>query len=345
MYHTLKVRHVERLTPKSVALTFEVPENLSEKFRYQAGQYLSLEETIDGELVRRSYSICSAPSEGILQVGIKQVPNGRFSTYTNQKITAGSILSVAQPEGRFVLNTPQENHSYAGIAAGSGITPILAIAKEVLRANTTSTFYLVYANKTVDDEMFKNQIDHLISDHSDRFVVIRTYSQHPVEGHAFGRIGAALLESLSEVGGLQSEQFFLCGPEGMIEMTSAFLQEKGIAKEAILYELFTASASAPSETVTPNGNYTLQLTCDSVTTELQGGEGQSILDVALQNKIDVPYSCQGGVCSSCIARVIKGSAAMNSNQILTDGEIEEGLVLCCQAHPTTPDIAVDFDDV
>ena len=345
MHHPLKVRHVERLTPKSVALTFEVPENLSETFRYQAGQYLSLEETIDGELVRRSYSICSAPSEGILQVGIKQVPNGRFSTYTNQKITAGSILSVAKPEGRFVLSTPEENRSYAGIAAGSGITPILAIAKEVLRANNSSTFYLVYANKTIEDEMFKNQIDDLISAFSDRFIVLRTYSQHPVEGHAFGRIGAPTLDLFTEAGGLQAEQFFLCGPEGMIEMTSAFLQEKGVAKEAILYELFTASTTAPSKAVAPNGSYSLELTCDSVTTELQGGEGQSILDVALQNKIDVPYSCQGGVCSSCIARVTEGAASMASNQILTDGEVEEGLILSCQAHPTTPNISVDFDDV
>ena len=345
MHHPLKVRHVERLTPKSVALTFEVPENLSETFRYQAGQYLSLEETIDGELVRRSYSICSAPSEGILQVGIKQVPNGRFSTYTNQKITAGSILSVAKPEGRFVLNTPEKNRSYAGIAAGSGITPILAIAKEVLRVNNSSTFYLVYANKTIEDEMFKNQIDDLISAFSDRFIVLRTYSQHPVEGHAFGRIGAPILDLFTKAGGLQAEQFFLCGPKGMIEMTSAFLQEKGVTKEAILYELFTASPTAPSKAVAPNGSYSLELTCDSVTTELQGGEGQSILDVALQNKIDVPYSCQGGVCSSCIARVTEGAASMASNQILTDGEVEEGLILSCQAHPTTPNISVDFDDV
>ena len=345
MHHPLRVSEIHRLTTKSVVLTFEVPETLTSVFQYEAGQYLSLEETLEGETVRRSYSICSAPSETKLQVGIKQIPNGRFSSYVNQQVLQGSVLSVGPPEGRFVLGTPKEGVQYTGIAAGSGITPIWAIIKEILNATKTSSFYLIYSNKSAEEEMFTNEINDLILLHPKRFFVFRTYSQKEVKGHAYGRIGSALLDRYFEEIGFSSERFFLCGPEGMIHMASDYLKEKGVPGSALYFELFTSSPSKNAGPALFTGNYRLQVTCDSVTTPLEGTSGKSILDVALQNKLDAPYSCQGGVCSSCIARITKGTATMTSNQILTDEEIEEGLILSCQAHPTSPEIAVDYDDV
>jgi len=344
MYHPFKVSQIERLTSKSVCLTLEVPDSLKDSFQFLAGQYLSLEETIEGENIRRSYSICSAPSEGKLQVGVKQIPNGRFSSFVNQQVGVGSILSAAVPEGRFVLDAVKEEKSYVGIAAGSGITPILSIAKEVLRTSSLSSFYLIYGNKLIEDEMFTSEIDTLKLSFSERFTIIRTYSQKQENDAAFGRIGQLHLEELVKNGGLNAESFFLCGPEGMINTASTFLKEKGISESKINHELFTASSNK-SETAAVNGAFTMQLTCDDVTTDLEGAEGKTVLDVALQNKLDVPYSCQGGVCSSCIAKVTEGHARMTTNQILTDGEIAEGLILSCQAHPTTAHIAVDFDDV
>lgn len=344
MYHPLKVSQIDRLTSKSVCLTLEVPDSLKDSFQFLAGQYLSLEETIEGENIRRSYSICSAPSEGKLQVGVKQIPNGRFSSFVNQQVGVGSILSAAVPKGRFVLDAVKEEKSYVGIAAGSGITPILSIAKEVLRTSLSSSFYLIYGNKLIEDEMFTAEIDTLKLSFGERFTIIRTYSQKQENDAAFGRIGQLHLEELVKNGGLNAESFFLCGPEGMINTASAFLKEKGISESKINHELFTASSNK-SETAAVNGAFTMQLTCDDVTTDLEGAEGKTVLDVALQNKLDVPYSCQGGVCSSCIAKVTEGHARMTTNQILTDGEIAEGLILSCQAHPTTAHIAVDFDDV
>ena len=344
MYHPLKVSQIERLTSKSVCLTLEIPDSLKDSFQFLAGQYLSLEETIEGENIRRSYSICSAPSEGKLQVGVKQIPNGRFSSFVNQQIGVGSILSAAVPEGRFVLDLVKEEKNYVGIAAGSGITPILSIAKEVLHTSSSSSFYLIYGNKSIEDEMFTAEINTLNLNFGERFTIIRTYSQKQENDAAFGRIGQLHLEQLVENGGLNAESFFLCGPGGMINTASAFLMEKGILDSKINHELFTAS-SKKTETAAVNGAFTMQLTCDDVTTNLEGAEGKTVLDVALQNKLDVPYSCQGGVCSSCIAKVTEGHARMTTNQILTNGEIAEGLILSCQAHPTTAHISVDFDDV
>lgn len=344
MYHPLKVKEVTRLTEKSVTIDFEIPKSLLNVFQYQAGQYISLEETIAGEKVRRSYSICTAPSEDRLAVGVKQVPNGVFSTFANQELKAGSILSVAQPEGRFVLNPLSENSRYAAVAAGSGITPIMAIAKQVLQQTNSSYFYLVYGNKSSEDEMFKEELDAMVLAYPGRFTLLRTYSQKKEGNTAFGRIDTAIIDQLESASGLQCQQFFLCGPEAMINNVSGILQKKGVLSDAIQFELFSASKSAVNEIKKTEG-FQMKLTCDDVHYEIDGGAGKTILDVALQNKIDVPYSCQGGVCSSCIARVKKGSAQMAMNQILTDGEIEEGLVLTCQAQPTTSEIEVDFDDV
>lgn len=344
MYYPLKVSQVDRLTSKSVCLTLDIPDSLKDSFQFLAGQYLSLEETIDGEKIRRSYSICSAPFEESLQIGVKQIPNGRFSSFVNQQIEVGSILSAAVPEGRFVLDAVKEEKKYVGIAAGSGITPILSIAKHVLHSSSSARFHLLYGNKSIEDEMFTNSINGLKSSFGERFTLLRTYSQKQENDAAFGRIGPLQFEQLVEEDGLDAEAFFLCGPEGMTNSASAFLKEKGVSEAKINVELFTASTNK-TETNINSGAFTMQLTCDDLTTDLEGAKGKTVLDVALQHKLDVPYSCQGGVCSSCIAKVTEGHARMTTNQILTDGEIAEGLILSCQAHPTTAHIAVNFDEV
>ncbi len=346
-YHPLKVVELDHLTDRAVVITFGVPEVLQSDFVYDAGQYITLEASLEDETVRRPYSICSAPNENRLQVGVKQIPNGQFSTYAKKALNVGDVLNVASPEGRFVYRPSGVPEVITAFAAGSGITPIMAIAKTVLSAHPDNQFTLVYSNKSVEDTLFYEEINTLEKTYAQRFKVIRIYSQAQVPNSLFGRIDALVVRQYKQDATAIAQQYFLCGPEPMIHAVTEALEQEGVPKDAIKYELFSASTTTQEETSfgSENAGKSVELICDEVHHRLENIHDKIILDAALQEKIDVPYSCQGGVCSSCIARVKEGEAAMDTNQILTDSEVAEGLILTCQARALTPRLVVDFDDV
>tara|TARA_X000000950_G_scaffold287197_1_gene398567 strand:- start:17817 stop:18854 length:1038 start_codon:yes stop_codon:yes gene_type:complete len=341
--YPLVISNVERDTPNAVLISFEVPKKMKEKFQFEAGQYLTLEAKIDENTVRRSYSICSAPIDG-LQVGIKEVPEGVFSTYANRLLKAGETIMVAPPEGRFKYENSGKGQRLVAFAAGSGITPIMSIIKTALSDHKDSSVYLVYGNKTPEDTLFYEALKELQGKYGDRLIIKWVFSRSNITDSFFGRIEAPIVKNTLTQLEQNIDKFYLCGPEGMIQSVSDTLVEKGVDSAKILFELFTSSSEAPKE-ITTASSAALEIVYDDVTYKIDAQEGKSILDIALDNKLDVPYSCQGGVCSSCIARIKSGKAEMESNQILTDDEVEEGLILTCQAHATSSEVVVDYDDV
>ena len=343
-YHALPISAISQETFQAVLLTFEVPTALKSAFDFQAGQYVSLEATINGEAVRRSYSICTAPHEGRLSVGIKKIEGGLFSSYAKDQLTVGQSLMVGIPEGRFVYVPSAKPQQFMAVAAGSGITPIMALLKTALEAHPENHFYLVYGNKTPQETMFYSELQALLSTYPKRLHMDWVFSKSNEPDAVFGRIDTALLHRALKNAPQAPQHFYLCGPEALIDLTKNVLTAKAFDPSTIHFELFQSSHSLTQiEEASQEG--LLRVLNDDVVTDLSIVPDKTILDIALQNRLDVPYSCQGGVCSSCIARVTEGSARMLTNQILTDDEIEEGLVLTCQAVPTSTRISVDYDDV
>ena len=341
--YALKILKITKNTPNSVLISFGFTEEEKEKFQFQAGQYLTLETKINGKSVRRSYSICSSVDEG-LQVGIKEIPNGVFSSHANRSMHVDDNIMVAPPQGRFQYVSSTHAQSLVGIAAGSGITPIMSILKTALLDHPDNHFHLVYGNRTPRESMFYEELKGLEKEYKGRLSIQWVFSRVDVEGSLFGRIEASVTKNTLKKMGKIADKYFLCGPESMIETVSETLSKNGVKKESILFELFMTSTD--TEQINEKAEVaSLEIIYDELTHKIINPEGKSILDVALENKLDVPYSCQGGVCSSCIARVKSGTAEMVTNQILTDEEIKEGLVLTCQAHATSNHLIVNYDDV
>ncbi|SNR14005.1 ferredoxin--NADP reductase [Tenacibaculum jejuense] len=345
-FYPIKIKDVIRETSSAVSLVFDIPSELTNDFNFIAGQYITLKTTINGEEVRRAYSLCSSPKSGEVKVAVKAVENGTFSVFVNEKLNAGDLLEVSKPEGKFVLE-PENDKNYIGFAAGSGITPVLSMVKSVLESNTSSTFTLVYGNKTITDTIFYKELAELQTQYAERFNLSYVFSRENVESAVFGRIDKAHVNYFMKniYKDLSFDKAFLCGPEEMINIASETLVENGFAKENVLFELFTTSIDEAAASQVKEGETEITVVLDDEKTTFTMPQDSDILAEALRKKIDAPYSCQGGVCSSCIAKVTEGKAVMVKNQILTDEELEEGFILTCQAHPTTPTITVDFDDV
>ena len=346
-FHPLKISEVQALTPNSVALTFDIPDNLQDTFRFTAGQYITLKHGVNGQEVRRAYSISSAPSSGQLTVGIKKVPNGTFSVYANESIATGDIFEVMPPEGRFVFESENKKKNIAAFAAGSGITPIMSIAQTVLESHSENTFVLVFGNQTPKETMYLAKIQELQQQYTDRFHVQQLYSRAQEDNALFGRIETSTVNFITKnkFKELVFDAYYLCGPEEMINTVSDTLKKNGIAEDKILFELFTSSDTEDALAENLDGKTQVEVLVDDETFNVTMDKKELVLDAVLKQNIDAPYSCQGGVCSSCIARITEGKAEMVKNQILTDGEIAEGLILTCQAHPLTPTLKVDYDDV
>lgn len=345
-FYALKVKEILRETSDAVSISFEIPENLKEIFRYKAGQYITIKSEIDGEEIRRAYSLCSAPGSGEHKVTVKEVKDGGFSVIANNILKAGDILEVHPPEGKFIFEPGNKAQNYAAFAAGSGITPVLSILKTVLDKEPESTFVLVYGNRSVEDTIFFKELLELQAKHPDRLFVEFIYSRTREENAQFGRIETStvnyVLKNKFKNTGFKS--YYLCGPEEMIFKVSDILKEKGVGEENIHYELFTIKDTGEVETGI-EGEVQLTIIVDDEESNFIMDNKKTVLEVALENDLDVPYSCQGGICSSCIARIVEGKAEMRNNQILTDSELEEGLILTCQAQPTTPVLKVNYDDV
>jgi len=341
--YPLVISKITRNTQNAVLISFKVSEAENEIFRFEAGQYLTLETNINEKSVRRSYSICSGVNE-VLQVGIKEVPEGLFSTHANRSFRVEDIIMVAPPEGRFRYIPSPQGQTLAAFAAGSGITPIMSIIKTALLDHVDNRFHLVYGNKKPEETMFYSELKDLEKEFKGRLSIQWIFSQANVKGSLFGRINSDIVKNALKYLGKNVNKFFLCGPEGMIDTVSKNLLDEGINKTSILFELF--SSSVKSEEIKGKTESTsLEIIYDELTHKFENMDGKSVLDTALQNNLEVPYSCQGGVCSSCIARIKSGTAEMAANQILTDEEIEEGLILTCQAHATSSHLVVDYDDV
>ena len=342
--NTLIVGAVERLTSQSVVISLDVNKDLSPSYAYLPGQYISLELEINGNKIRRSYSICSSPTSGLLQVGIKEVPNGIFSTYVNRKIKKGDEIKAGIPEGRFIFDSKNNSIPIMAVAAGSGITPIMSILRSFLESTSNIPFTLIYGNKTPEKTMFYDELKSL-EDRFEAFKIYWSFSEEKIDGAEFGRIDSAFLNYVLKNDPNSSPSLvYLCGPEKLIDYSKQFFLEKGFNENDILFELFTSTIQ-----ISQQKNYIeeglLNIKCDDVTHKLTLDQNKTLLEIALDEKIDVPYSCQGGVCSSCIARVTEGKVDMRNNQILTDEEIDEGLILSCQAIPKSKKITIDFDDV
>lgn len=343
-FHKLEIQEIIKQTPNAVSITFNVPDKLKGDFLFQAGQYITIKKEIDGEDIRRAYSICSAPSSGELTVAVKSVEDGTFSVFANTQLQEGDTLEVSAPEGRFVLS-PNAEEQYIAFAAGSGITPVMSMLKTALAHG--SSFTLIYGNKTVAETIFKTELDALSEQYAS-FNLHYIYSQEQVDDTLFGRCDVANANYfLRNVYANQSfDKAFLCGPESMIKTVTEVLSENGLSDTQIYYELFSAPIEDEASKIDiPEGNSEVTVLLDDEETTFIMPQKKTLLEVALKKDLDAPYSCQGGICSSCLARITEGKATMARNEILTDDEIAEGLILTCQAHPTTPRIKIDYDDV
>jgi len=336
--HNLKISKINRLTSDAIEIFFLIPENLKSEFEFIAGQYITICEKINNEEVRRAYSLCSNPDSLEIAVGVKKVEGGKMSTFLINTLKEGDVIGVMKPKGRFILGN---QNKVVGICAGSGITPVLSIMKKI---NNKSNFTLVYGNKTEDSSMFLDEIKQMnVNTHF-------AYSRQEVEGCYNSRIDRNLLLELSEDKSfLKAEAYFICGPGEMIDMTEEFLLEKGVEKSKIHFERFTTKKKEKVKENTDEGaeiisNITVILDEEDFKFTLSN-KGQSILDAAMHAGADVPFSCKGGVCCTCKAKVMEGKAIMDHNSSLSEDEIEEGFILTCQAHPITENIVVDFDEM
>lgn len=348
-FHKLSIKDIKRETNKAISIAFNLPENLKDTFAFKAGQYITLKTVIDGHEVRRDYSLCASPKSGDLKIAIKEVNDGTFSSYANNNLKVGDVLEVAAPKGRFVF-TPNDSKTknIAAFAAGSGITPVLSIIKCALEEEVYSKAILVYGNKTTEDTMFLNELLELQHQYKERFSIQFVFSKQDEDHAIFGRIEKSTVNYVvkNEYKHIEVDAFYLCGPEAMIHTVKDVLTDHGIIEDRIHFELFKAAKPAEVEEETvATGKTKITITVDDETTTFEMPQKQTILEAALDEDLDAPYSCQGGICSSCLARIKEGEATMRQNNILTESEVAEGLVLTCQAHPTTPTIVVDYDDV
>ncbi|MGO4912439.1 2Fe-2S iron-sulfur cluster-binding protein [Leeuwenhoekiella sp. W20_SRS_FM14] len=347
-FHALTIQDITRETAQAVSITFGVPDALKNDFRFKAGQYVTLKTKIDGKEVRRAYSLCSTPQSGLLKIAVKEVEGGTFSVLANNKLTVGESLEVHPPEGKFFVEPNGENSKdYAAFAAGSGITPVLSIIKTVLEEEPKSRFVLLYGNRTVEETIFHKELLELQLQYPERLFIEFVYSRKQETDSHFGRIEKATVNFVlkNKFKSHNFDQYFLCGPEEMIKGVSAVLAENSIPEDKIKFELFTSSSDGEEIAEALDGITQLKIVVDDEEFELTINQDKVVLDAALENDIDVPYSCQGGICSSCIARVTEGTAVMRKNQILTDGEVAEGLILTCQALATSANLTVDYDDL
>ena len=345
-FHKVNIQEVKQETANAVSVLFDIPEQLKQDFNFVSGQYITLQTIIKGEEVRRAYSICSTPKSNEVRVAIKAVENGTFSQYATSDLKAGDEIEISAPEGRFELN-PETNKNYIAFAAGSGITPILSMVKSVLENEPSANFTLVYGNKSVADTIFYDELNSLKETYPNQFKLHYIFSREEVKNQLRGRIDKSVTNYF--VKNMYKETTFdaayLCGPEEMINAVTSTLKENYFTTENIHFELFTVSVDEEALEEVKEGTTKITVLLDDEETTFSMQQTDDILAATLRNDLDPPYSCQGGVCSSCLAKVTEGKAVMVKNTILTDGEIEEGFILTCQAHPTTATISIDFDDV
>lgn len=356
-FHTLKVREVRPLTEDSIEVTFAVPTELADAYDYEPGQYVALRMALDGAELRRSYSICAAPAPGEIRVAIKRDLGGLFSTWAMENLTAGAELDVMSPEGNFTTNIRADlARNYVAIAAGSGVTPVVALAHSVLEQSPGSQFTIVYSNRTALDTMFLEELADLKDKYPARLalhhVLTRETRTSPLLS---GRIDQEKLQAILTllVHPEWVDEWFICGPFELVQLCRDTLAEAGVVAGDIHFELFTTGELKRPEgshgrpvVVDPGGavhsiTFTLDGRASTVTTPVHGRE--SVLNAALRVRPDVPFACAGGVCGTCRAKLTSGTVEMEENFALEPEELERGYVLTCQSLPTSEAVSVDYD--
>ncbi len=353
-FHEITVKDIHKTTPECSIVSFQIPDNLKDEFKFTQGQYLTLRAQIDGENVQRSYSLCSCPHDDTWQVGIKKIPGGLFSTYANDVLNVGDTVEAMVPNGNFFVEVePEAERNFLAIVAGSGITPIYSIIKTHLENEPKSSFKLLYTNQTATSVILKDEIEGLKNRFMERLEVFHflTKQSRGIELYD-GRLDEEKLEKLctAVIDTNQIDHIFSCGPEEMIFMARDFFVAKGVDEKKIHFELFTSSSAKKGN----RKEVTEELKgLVSEVTILDGGKSfnfnihqgsNNILDAALANNADLPFACKGGVCSTCKAKVIEGKVDMEVNYALEPEEVEAGYVLTCQAFPCSEKVVVDFDN-
>lgn len=354
-FHRLRVRQVKRETDKAVSIAFDVPEALADDYRFTPGQYLTLRATLDGEDLRRSYSICAGPDDGELRVAVKQVDDGLFSRWVNTELRDGDVIEVMTPTGRFgAAASVPDGGLYVAFVAGSGITPVLSIVRGVLQREPASRFFLFYGNRTGDDVLFRDELSDLKDRFLQRLSVLHVLSREEQDVPILnGRLDAAkvrvLLTAMVPAAGI--DHAFVCGPAAMIEEVTAALLGLGLSAAQIHVERFVSADGGrprrPPVVVPPDAPpaHVAALIVDGKRREVPVAAGEAILDAALRGGVDLPFACKGGMCATCRARLVEGEAVMDVNYSLEPWELRAGFVLTCQAHPTSRRVVVDFDQV
>jgi len=348
-FHPLRVTRVDRETPDAVAITLAPPPEAAELFRFVPGQYLTLRRIVDGEEQRRSYSIC-APAGDALRIGVKRVEGGAFSTWATRDLRPGDTVEAMPPEGRFTLthDPAAPPRTVLGIAAGSGITPILSIAASLLAKEPHSRFVLLYGNRSAADIMFRTAIEELKDRHLDRFAVVHVLSREKHELAALhGRLDAERLRALLPglVAPTELDAAYICGPDGLAAAANEALTALGIAPIRVRIEHFGTGAprrAVPLPADTPAAA-TAEITLDGVTREVPMAAGETVLEAGLRAGMDLPWSCKGGMCCTCRAKVTEGEVEMALNYSLQSWETEAGYVLTCQSRPKGDRVVVDYD--
>lgn len=361
-FHKIQVAEIIAETESCVSIIFDIPEGLKSEFDFTAGQYLTIKASIDGEEVRRAYSICTAPHEDQLGVSVKIVEGGKMSTYLNKQIKKGDELEIMRPEGRFTLITLQDTQrDHYFFAAGSGVTPVMSMIKSMLEQEPKSTAYLLYGNKDEENIIFKEKIDYLKEKYEGQIVVEMTLSQPKTEKssgimgilgkkksswHGLkGRIDSAKVARFVQENPPKSEhaEYYICGPGAMIETVQTTLMGNGVDKSNIHQEYFTSGDGGNSDVAQAADGATLRAKLGGKTIELAVAKNKTLLDTMLDAGHEAPYSCTSGACSTCMAKLTKGTVEMEACFALDDDEIADGYILSCQAHPTSAEVEVDFD--
>jgi ring-1,2-phenylacetyl-CoA epoxidase subunit PaaE len=352
-FHTLKVKEVIKETPDCVSVLFDVPKSLLQEYIYEQGQNITLKKTFQGEELRRSYSICTAPYENQLKVAIKKVYDGKFSCYANDILKAGDELEVLPPTGKFntLLNPANKKH-YAAFAAGSGITPVISLIKAALHTEPASSFTLVYGNRSRSSIIFFEELEAIKNKYLQRFTFINILSREKTDADInSGKIDETKLNELAKLISYKNiDDFFICGPEAMIFCVKNFLEQKNIDKKKIHFELFnttgnTVKTNKPVAAVSngPQSQVTVKADGRSFDVAVSLNSETTLLDAALKQGADLPYACKGGMCCTCKAKLIEGEVTMDVAWGLEQEEIEKGFILTCQSHPKTEKVVVDFD--
>lgn len=350
-FHKLTIKSATRDTADAAKLTFAIPDDLRDAYRFTPGQYLTLRATIDGEDTRRSYSICSPLSEPDLSVGVKRIENGTFSSFA-LTLKAGDTLDVMTPEGRFTAPVGGEN-DYLLLAAGSGITPILSIAQSVLEEEPNSTVALCYANRSTDQVMFRATIDDLKDRYMTRFLLTHVMDEEAQDVELFnGRLDAEKLETMATRGLIHPESYdavFICGPQPMIEAASEAMETLGVPKDRIKHELFTPSTPLPiaGAVAAPTSEIgaKVDIVLNGSNRSFRMQEGDTVIEAAARSGLELPYSCANGMCATCRCKLTKGQGEMVQNFSLEPWELESDYVLACQFRPKSEEVVLDFDAV